>query len=46
MEKKPFKTDIAVAMIFFNRPDTLKKVFESVRNARPSKLFNSGWCEN
>ncbi len=39
MEKKPFKTDIAVAMIFFNRPDTLKKVFESVRNARPSKLY-------
>lgn len=39
MKKKPFKTDIAVAMIFFNRPDTLKKVFESVRNARPSKLY-------
>lgn len=39
MEKKTFKTDIAVAMIFFNRPDTLKKVFESVRNARPSKLY-------
>lgn len=35
----PFKTDIAVAMIFFNRPDTLKTVFESVREARPSKLY-------
>lgn len=31
--------DIPVAIIFFNRPDTLKKVFEAVRNARPSKLF-------
>ena len=36
---KSFKTDIAVAMIFFNRPDTLKAVFESVREARPSKLY-------
>ena len=36
---KPFKTDIAVAMIFFNRPDTLKTVFESVREAQPSKLY-------
>lgn len=39
MTMKPFKTDIAVAMIFFNRPDTLKTVFESVREARPSKLY-------
>lgn len=36
---KPFKTDIAVAMVFFNRPDTLKTVFESVREAQPSKLY-------
>lgn len=36
---KSFNTDIAVAMIFFNRPDTLKVVFESVRKARPSKLY-------
>ena len=36
---KSFKTDIAVAVIFFNRPDTLKAVFESVREARPSKLY-------
>ena len=36
---EPFKTDIAVAMIFFNRPNTLKTVFESVREARPSKLY-------
>ena len=31
--------DIAVAIVFFNRPDTLNKVFESVRKARPSTLF-------
>ena len=34
-----FKTDIPVALVFFNRPDTLKKVFEAIRKARPSKLF-------
>lgn len=34
-----FKVDVAVAMIFFNRADTLEKVFEQVRIARPSKLF-------
>ena len=39
MEKFPFKTDIAVAMIFFNRPEPLKTVFEAVRKARPSKLY-------
>ena len=39
MEKKPFKTDIAVALIFFNRPDTLKRVFKAVQEARPSKLY-------
>lgn len=34
-----YKTDVAVALIFFNRADTLEKVFEQVRIARPSKLF-------
>lgn len=29
----------AVTMIFFNRPDTLEKVFEKVRTAKPPKLF-------
>ena len=29
----------AVTMIFFNRPDTLEKVFEKVREAQPPKLF-------
>lgn len=28
-----------VTLIFFNRPDTLQKVFEQVRLARPPKLF-------
>lgn len=35
----PFSTDIAVALVFFNRPDSLKKVFEAIREARPSKLY-------
>ena len=37
--KHPFKTDIAVLMLFFNRADTFRQVFEEVRKARPSKLF-------
>ena len=37
--KHPFKTDIAVLMLFFNRADTFRQVFEAVREARPSKLF-------
>ncbi len=28
-----------VALIIFNRPDTTEKVFESIRQAQPSKLF-------
>ncbi len=35
----PFKTDIAVALIFFNRPDCLRTVFRSVADARPSRLY-------
>ena len=31
--------DIAVLLLFFNRPQTFKKVFEEVKKARPSKLF-------
>ena len=31
--------DVPVALIFFNRDDTLKFVFEKVKEARPSKLF-------
>lgn len=36
---KPFKTDIAVALIFFNRPEPLKEVFAAVAEARPSRLY-------
>lgn len=36
---KSFKTDIAVALIFFNRPDCLKEVFRTVSQARPSRLY-------
>lgn len=31
--------DIPVALIFFNRSDVFKEVFECVRNNRPSQLF-------
>lgn len=39
IEKHPYKTDIAVLLLFFNRPDTFRLVFEAVREARPSRLF-------
>lgn len=39
MIKQPAKTDIAVLMLFFNRPDHFQQVFAEVRKARPSKLF-------
>lgn len=35
----PCKIDVPVLLIFFTRPDTFKKVFEKVKEARPSKLF-------
>ena len=41
MMKKPFKTDVAVFINFFNRPIVLQKVFEAVKEGRPSKLFLS-----
>lgn len=31
--------DISVLLLFFNRPDTLRAVFEQVRLARPARLF-------
>ncbi|MBR1688353.1 MAG: hemolysin activation protein [Prevotella sp.] len=37
--KPSAKVDVAVLMLFFNRPDTLRQVFEQVRQARPSRLF-------
>lgn len=36
---KKAKIDVAVLILFFNRPETLEKVFEQVRIARPSKLY-------
>ena len=39
MNLQPYKTDVAVLILFFNRPDHLRRVFDEVREARPSKLF-------
>lgn len=39
MPKFPYKTDVAVLILFFNRPDNLQRVFDEVRRARPSHLF-------
>jgi hypothetical protein len=36
---KKYVIDIPVAVVFFNRPDTLKEVFDAIKEARPSKLF-------
>ena len=33
------KFDAAVAIVFFNRDDTLKEVFKRISQARPSELF-------
>ena len=33
------KIDVAVLVLFFNRPHLLKKVFEQVKMARPSRLY-------
>lgn len=37
--KAPAKIDISVLIIFFNRPEKIRAVFEEVRKARPSKLY-------
>lgn len=37
--KQPAKIDIAVLILFFNRPESLRRVFDEVRKARPSRLF-------
>ena len=39
MMKQPYQTDVAVLMLFFNRPEKFGQVFEQVRLARPSHLF-------
>lgn len=37
--KHPANIDIAVLILFFNRPDYLQEVFNEVKKARPSKLL-------
>lgn len=37
--KHPAKTDIAVLLVFFARPETFRLVFNEVTKARPSRLF-------
>ncbi len=32
-------TDVSVLILFFNRPDSLRQVFEAVRQAQPTRLF-------
>ena len=36
---KPALVDVAVLILFFNRPRQLAQVFEQVKKARPSRLF-------
>jgi hypothetical protein len=38
---KPWKLDVPVALLLFNRPNTTRKVFEAVKAARPRVLFVS-----
>lgn len=35
----PALVDVAVLILFFNRPNQLSQVFEQVKKARPSRLF-------
>ncbi len=37
--KKPWKIDVPVLLIFFARSETFERVFEAVRQARPSTLL-------
>lgn len=37
--KHPAEVDVAVLILFFNRPQQLRGVFEAVRQARPSRLL-------
>ena len=39
MTKYPAKTDVAVLLLFFNRPESFGQVFAEVRKARPSRLY-------
>ena len=35
----PYKVDVPVLLIFFNRPSVLRKTFDQIKKARPSILF-------
>lgn len=37
--KYPWEVDVAVLLLFFNRPEPFRQVFGQVRKARPSRLF-------
>lgn len=37
--KAPFKTDVSVLLLFFNRTDHFAQVWEQVKLARPARLF-------
>lgn len=39
MTKYPAKVDVAVLLLFFNRPESFRQVFAEVKKARPSRLF-------
>ena len=39
MTKHPAKIDVAVLLLFFNRPSSFSQVFAEVKKARPSRLF-------
>lgn len=39
MYMEPWKMDVSVLLIFFNRPEQLKQVFEQIRIAKPKRLF-------
>lgn len=39
MDKKPYKNDVAVLIRFFCTDQKLQKVFDSVKEARPSRLY-------
>ena len=39
IHNNPALVDVAVLILFFNRPEPLSAVFEQVKKARPSKLF-------
>ncbi|MDN6729312.1 MAG: hypothetical protein L0L57_03985 [Alkalibacterium sp.] len=36
---EPYEVDVPVALIFFNRPEPLREVFDAIKEAKPSKLF-------